>query len=77
MLPPSARPTRPWWKRPATWSTSTSTHTAYRTSHVPSLARSETPPSTPTCSSRVVSSWRERTARYATVFASSSRASTA
>jgi hypothetical protein len=34
------------------------------------------PPSTPASTSRAVFSWRERTTRYATVFASSSRAST-
>jgi hypothetical protein len=46
-------------------------------SHEPSAARSKTPPSTPTSTRRAVFSWRERTVRYASVFVSSSRASTA
>jgi hypothetical protein len=55
------------------WSTSTSTHTAWRMSHRPSSARSEMPPLMPASTSRAVFSWRERTVRYAS---SSSRAST-
>jgi hypothetical protein len=41
------------------------------------FARSEMPPLTLASTSRIVFSWRERTKRYASVFASSSRASTA
>jgi hypothetical protein len=74
---PSARPMRPWWRRRATWSTSTSTHAAWRTSHRPFSARSEMPPSTPVSTRHVVFSWRERTAHYTYVFASSSRTLTA
>jgi hypothetical protein len=71
-LLPSARPTRPWWRPLATWSTSTSTRADWRTSHVPSTARSGTPPSTRSSTSPAAPSWRGRTPLYATVFASSS-----